>query len=111
MEVQVDGVNAAADVMNNLAAVRNSLDATVTVTAFRMNDTAAVVLAYPHCGVDGHKQDYSLDAPLASQRKKDSPVQRVPVALSASSVAPRSAALAAAPPMRRKEPSWSFKWR
>jgi hypothetical protein len=79
-EAQVDVVNGEVDAMNNLAAAQNSLDAKVTVSAFRLNDTAAVALAYHHCGADGHKQDYSLDGQLAFQLVKDSLEQHDPVA-------------------------------
>ena len=79
VEVQVDVVNEAVDVMNNLAAAQNSLAATVTVLAFRLNDMVAAP-AYPHCGVDAHKQDYSWDGQLAFQRMKDSLEPHDPVA-------------------------------
>ena len=80
MAVQVDVVNAAADAMNNLAAAQNSLAATVTVSAFRLCDMAAVALAYHRFGVDAHKQDCSLDGQLAFQLVKDSLEQHDPVA-------------------------------
>lgn len=79
MEARADAVNGAVDVMNNLVAVQNSLDAMATVVAFQMNDMAVVDLAYPHCGADDHNQGCSLDGRLAFQQEKDSLVH-VPVA-------------------------------
>ena len=79
-EVRIDVMNGAVDVMNNLVAVQNSLVAKVTVAAFQMNDKAVVVLAYPHCDVDAHNQDCSLDGRLAFQQENDYLVQHVPEA-------------------------------
>ena len=79
-EAQIDVVNGAVDETNNPAAAQNSLDAKVTVSAYHLNDMTAVVLAFPHCGADDHKQDCSLDGQPEFQRVKDSLEQHDPVA-------------------------------